>query len=339
MPHDHRSAAGLATPTVPFPVDETYVVRSDLVRMPCHRHDLPQRGHFELDDQLPEYLGRKLDRLRDHPAHARARAIDCEDEAVAEVARRAFPVLAVEHPGWASVAGDSIQLIGLGLEVDRRDFRIVRDRPAPMAALGSRVRDHLEAIDRADRPLEALALAVQEDLVVVHSKGSVGRAERMVVCFPSGWDPANRIGQSFEQLHGPVPLSGRLIDAAPGLVAAMVGRGPFVRFVWGIGPTPDLGHNPTLDPAAVAGLDPDADPASWWFRAERQTTMPLPDLSRALFTIRVYVAPLAEALDAAPGRRDRLAKALASMDPALLAYKRLDRAGDRLLDYLTRGST
>jgi hypothetical protein len=57
------------------------------------------------------------------------------------------------------------------------------------------------------------------------------------------------------------------------------------------------------------------------------------DAGAALFAIRVYVQPLAQAL-AKPGRAARLRSAVASMDDALLAYKGLTHAKDALLDYL-----
>jgi hypothetical protein len=59
-----------------------------------------------------------------------------------------------------------------------------------------------------------------------------------------------------------------------------------------------------------------------YFRVERQTTLPVADLRRAWFLIRVYVAPLAAVAHTAERRR-RLASSLATMPPETLAYKRL----------------
>ena len=84
--------------------------------------------------------------------------------------------------------------------------------------------------------------------------------------------------------------------------------------------------------APAARLDR-RDPATWWLRVERQTTLPLPGLNAAAFFIRVLVQPLPRAVGPA-GRRARLAAAVRSMDPALLAYKGLDGAVGTLLRWL-----
>ena len=55
----------------------------------------------------------------------------------------------------------------------------------------------------------------------------------------------------------------------------------------------------------------------------------------AVFTIRVDSQPFAEAVITADAAA-RLHAALASMSPAVLAYKNLDAARDRLLDWLWR---
>ena len=253
----------------------------------------------------------------------------------------------------------------LGFALEGPELDLVDEAPpasggAVPPALRRRVRTHLSALEPLERLADALALAVQEDLVVMAgATGDAragdhvpprpgptersapdarapdaptprdGRAELLHVCFPSSWDPAARAGAGFAALHAPVPHSETLRAASGRVVRAMVAKGPFVRYVWSLAPDDALDRNPRRAPA----LPPVTDPARLWFRVERQTVMPLPVSGRALFTIRVYRAPLPEVLDT-PDRRRTLASALRSMDAALLAYKGVGGLREPLLAYL-----
>ncbi|MES1163351.1 MAG: hypothetical protein ABUL50_09850, partial [Rhizobacter sp.] len=71
------------------------------------------------------------------------------------------------------------------------------------------------------------------------------------------------------------------------------------------------------------------------FRTERQTFIPLAGCAQAIFTIHVEMHPLAEAIiDAAHAQC--LHDAIASMSPAVLRYRGLTDARDRLLAWLAR---
>ena len=75
--------------------------------------------------------------------------------------------------------------------------------------------------------------AVQEDFVVqLRDPDGRDRAIAVLVCFHSGWRPERILGRSFRQIHAAVPEFADEAPAASSLVAAMVERGPYVRFVW-----------------------------------------------------------------------------------------------------------
>jgi hypothetical protein len=82
-------------------------------------------------------------------------------------------------------------------------------------------------------------------------------------------------------------------------------------------------------------------PARWaqtavsqaWFRSERQTFIPVPGAMQAVFTIQVEVQPLAQVLDS-PARTSALHEAIATMSPAVLAYRGLDGVREPLLQWL-----
>jgi hypothetical protein len=68
-------------------------------------------------------------------------------------------------------------------------------------------------------------------------------------------------------------------------------------------------------------------------RVERQTFLPVPGHGQVVFTIRVMLEPLAQAVQT-PQQAGRLHDALASMTPAVLDYKQLAVASAPLLAWL-----
>lgn len=155
---------------------------------------------------------------------------------------------------------------------------------------------------------KAAALRVQEDLVLMH--GTL--LEALWVCFPSHWNPLEKIGRSFAEIHSPVPHSEKLRAAQHNVARAMSQKGPFVRYVWGLTFDPALSAHPSR-PMLLSG-------ERVYFRTERQVTLPLPELNRSWFLIRVYVAPVETVADS-PERRAALREALQTMPGAHRAYK------------------
>ena len=70
-----------------------------------------------------------------------------------------------------------------------------------------------------------------------------------------------------------------------------------------------------------------------WWRTERQTFIPVPGAKQAVFTIAVEVQRLADALPT-PQHAARLHAAIATMSPAVLAYRNLADVREPLLDWL-----
>lgn len=175
--------------------------------------------------------------------------------------------------------------------------------------------------------LEALSLSIQEDFaVMVDTDGTGLSAAVLSVCFPSGWDPREKLGCSMQALHDPVADNQRLQSAMPVMSAAICTKGPFVRYVWTLCGDGARGRKPGMDStAALTSAD------QLWFRCERQVTIPL--LGKAsLFLIRVLIAPFSQVVTS-QDRLDQLATALESMSPEMLAYKNLSRARELVITY------
>jgi len=181
-----------------------------------------------------------------------------------------------------------------------------------------------------------LSLTFAEDFALLRAPD--GTLPWLAVCLPSHWAPADKIGRPFAAVHAPVADSALLQQAAAALVATVTGPQRWERFVWNITPHPRLHAHPARVPPerwALGHGSPRFDPAAAWFRSEHQTFVPLPgpDGAQALFTIAVQVQPLAEVL-AVPGRAARLAEAVATMSPAVQAYRGLDSVHAPLLDWM-----
>lgn len=184
----------------------------------------------------------------------------------------------------------------------------------------------------ADRPLELARrwlLACADDLVVLRRRapGSLS-AELLAVAFPSGWPPRERAGADLATLHAPVADGARLRAASPALTEALLTKGPLEQAVWGLDPSGRLDRDPSAADAEPHTCPP---PGQWWLRVERQTSIPLPALDRALFLIRPHLLPLTSLT---ADQRRVLHDAVASMSAEALAYKGIAGVRDALLAWL-----
>ncbi len=192
-----------------------------------------------------------------------------------------------------------------------------------------------DEIARCLRPLPApwrraalLALAFAEDFAVVHADD--GTIPWMAVCLPSHWAPPEKVGRAFAEVHAPVADNAVLLRASAALMRLVGGGERWERFVWNVTDEPRLNAHPAHQA-----------PERWaqtavgqaWFRSERQTFVPVPGAAQAVFTILVDVQPLAAVLNDAP-RTQALHDALASMSPAVLAYRGLTAVRGPLLQWL-----
>lgn len=263
------------------------------------------------------HLREKTAVLAAFPERALA-SIDAFDAspALAAVAAASSGAFTVDGPGEAAAPG-----IGWAL---RRHSPVGDGEPAVGAAL---------ARTEPRRRVAALAcLAFDEDLAIVD--GESGRVPWLAVALPSRWAPEAQVGRSLAAIHGPVADGEAVRAASERLVALVTGGDAFERFVWTVSPDPRLHQHPTHGLVAWdAGDDAGSLAARASLRHERQTFIPVPGRRQAVFTIRVDSEPLALAVRTQADAR-RLRASLASMTPAVLAYKGLAPARERLLAWL-----
>ncbi len=209
--------------------------------------------------------------------------------------------------------------------VGEAEHRVLRDDPEQARCLDGVLawmnatlrREHPGLCGDAPLSYGEIAALVQEDFVVLRRRPD-GRSEAIAVfvSFPSGWRPETIGGTDFKHIHEPVPGFGKVDAAVDSMVASMIERGPYVRFVWAITNDDALDYHPDRR-RRVAWRDATAG----WLRVERQVTVPFAALGASLFLIRPYVYPFASL---SAEQRRTLAIALEQMPADVARYKGID---------------
>jgi dimethylamine monooxygenase subunit A len=234
---------------------------------------------------------------------------------------------ATEHPmAWSVEGTDRVHARWLG-------WSLQGDQPQQHSDTLPEIGPCLRALAPEWRLPALLSLAFAEDFAVIDS--TTAHIPWLAVCLPSGWAPEEKVGRHFAQVHAPVADNQLLVTASEHLARLVTGTDRWERFVWTITRHPRLHAHPgRLDPAPwPADATPDQLAQRAFFRTEHQTFIPLPELRQAVFTIHVNLQPLTQALPDAQHVR-QVHDALASMSPAVLTYRGLTDARDRLLAWL-----
>ena len=173
----------------------------------------------------------------------------------------------------------------------------------------------------------AMAAAWAPDFVLLRSLGDGMRMVGGAVCFPSGWDPMEKLCGTVGFIHGPVPglneaLGARIDRFLGGLQAGDV----LERDNWGLAATGRLDLHPDGGAPRIRG-DERAD--GLWFRLEEQAFVGLGE-GMVLFLIHVRTWRLDEFM-AATGCGDAPWHMVASMSAEVATYKGLAAVRERLL--------
>ena len=195
------------------------------------------------------------------------------------------------------------------------------------------------------QPLVTASLLVQEDMILMRQGPDGWRLAAGSLCFPSSWSLTEKFGKPMHEIHEPVPQFGPGTRMAE-LIARMFDRlqpgSPVQRFNWSIQSGDALyhpmSHEGRIERAAGrVSKFPGADAAAYAFiRVERQTLRKLPQSGDILFTIRIYLDPMA-VLARHPDRATlaaSFAEQLQALDTSQLDYKGLASDRDRLVGLL-----
>lgn len=185
-----------------------------------------------------------------------------------------------------------------------------------------------------------LAFQMQEDFVILQDSDTEMTAEFLSVFFPSNWNPSEKLGLNFASIHAPVADSEKLIAGAKGIMDLAFRKKSMMRHVWLLTPSADLAQHPSIrrnrweDLLEQSKQQQSRLLEQVFYRVERQTTLPLPEMKKGVFFIRVMVSPLIEVLSLNPERVQELIGALTSMSAAVVEYRGMTQVKDQLISEL-----
>ena len=197
-------------------------------------------------------------------------------------------------------------------------------------------RDHRPALTDervADgvHPLEAAGRRTQEDLVLMVPRDGGHHLDAAILCFPSHWRLADKLGGSAAEIHGPVPGYDVDLEAKVDRFLARLRDGVIVaRRNHSIHESPER-FSPVRPPSQPFTEQEVAD--GLWLRSERQTLRLLPQTGAVLFTIRVQQTPFRTFADA-PEVAARFADRLRAQPDAVTEMNGLATNRDAVIAYL-----
>jgi hypothetical protein len=251
----------------------------------------------EIDDRYPDELTERRALLATSHAAVFA-AVPGSEPARAEVLELLAPLLTRRYPEWFVQGGDTLhnRLTGESWNVAKPTHD----------------------------PLEVAGRLVQEDLCVIDTSGPSPILAAAVLCAPSRWLLAEKIGRPLAEVHGPVPLYAERLSAAVDRFMANLRPGKLVeRQNWSILDGGALfqpsGHGVTAHDARVTARNATE---TLFLRVERQTLARLPRAGAVLFAIRVHSYRLDRVLSHA-GVAATLAAAIRAVPENVAAYKSL----------------
>lgn len=186
--------------------------------------------------------------------------------------------------------------------------------------------------------MNQLLLIIQEDIAIVELTDEADDFISLLhLCFPNYWSATEKIGKSFIDAHKPVPEMQSIQKRSKQLISALIEKGPFVRFAWGLSTDDRLDHHFESDTKSFQNSETDKlfnsrDP-KLYLRVERQVITGFSDVNSFMFTIRTYIYNVAE-LKRNVKKRDALISALGTMSEATLKYKGLFNSKDLILEWL-----
>ncbi len=183
------------------------------------------------------------------------------------------------------------------------------------------------------------ASLVQEDLVIMQEIEGSFRLTSAVVCFPSAWDLAQKVGKTMREIHAPIPhVNDEIGNSIDLFFNNMKASKSVQRFNWGLYDREAL-FQPSWWRAQQNTPDVTIENIGekTFLRVEKQTLQRLSNERDTLFTIRIFNTPLAEVAED-PERAAILLNSLKTMPADYQDYKSIKRYKDLYFSYLEKHS-
>jgi hypothetical protein len=182
-------------------------------------------------------------------------------------------------------------------------------------------------------PLAIIGRLVQEDFCLLQKRDGAYLLTAAVLCFPSHWSLAEKLGKPLIAIHAPVPgYVEELAAPVARLFDTLQPEKPVQRLNWSLVDTDALFLPPAHRTEPVR-LDKEDVAERVRLRVERQTLRRLPDSRAVVFGIRTHVTPLDRAIDTKEAAEALLAR-LHELPGPMQAYKNLLQVKPALLAFL-----
>ena len=215
-----------------------------------------------------------------------------------------------------------------GVAVFRHELGTEAAQAEVRALIRANLADHHPTVgvpeDSGAADLLEAARMVQEDLLLLRRDDSGWRLVAATLHFPSSWSLAEKFALPLDQIHGNVPSFGpgtRNANLMARIFDGLKVEQPVQRMNWSLYPTDTL-HHPYSARSREANPDRHSIDAASFIRVERQTLRKLPESRDILFTVRIYLDPLA-ALARHPGALEKLRAYVLALTPEERDYKGL----------------
>ncbi|KAM0277157.1 hypothetical protein ACHAQH_006003 [Verticillium albo-atrum] len=141
------------------------------------------------------------------------------------------------------------------------------------------------------KALRILGEVVEEDLVFLMPSSEGLRMVAHIWCFPSGFDPVAKLGNTLDAIHKPVPSYDKIGPSMQRFLSKLKAGKPIKRTNWSVQSHPELfdcDANPRLkDSQAVRSHDIKMEDS--FLRSELQTLSRLPSTQSIVFLIKTYM--------------------------------------------------
>ncbi|MFV2060459.1 MAG: heme-dependent oxidative N-demethylase subunit alpha family protein [Gammaproteobacteria bacterium] len=183
--------------------------------------------------------------------------------------------------------------------------------------------------------IDAVMMQVQEDMAIISEDDHISCLHLMA---PNFWSAVDKIGKSFSDIHKDVAGIDTIIKNSKAIIQAMIYKGPYVRFAWGLCSDSNLNHyNSQANPQTnlfptESGRNFETQHPELFLRVERQTVTGLPEIKSALFTIRTYLYNI---IDLNKNEIQCVINGINSMTDKQLEYKGLKTSKSSIIKWLS----
>ncbi|KAK7950874.1 uncharacterized protein PG986_006602 [Apiospora aurea] len=186
--------------------------------------------------------------------------------------------------------------------------------------------------------LKLMGAMVEDDLFLLRATPEGHLCVAFLCCFPSGFDPAEKLGKVLKDIHGPVPSYNKIGASMERFFSRLEVGKSVVRNNWSINTAPEL-YNVSgnhIYETDVYEEDMDVDISKAQIRVELQTLTRLPKTQAILFSFKTYLYPVTDIK--AEGLGPEVADAIEGLPkgnaPGMWKYKGGVRWGKSILAYL-----